>query len=118
MLFPPSQTVKAFTLVEVMIVVMIIGLLAALAIPGFQKVRLAAQEKSVLNNARLLALAANQYMMQEGVTYVSANALIGPSNLVKFLELVAGETYPTTYTQGVTITISGVAGVRTITYEM
>ena len=29
---------------------------------------------------------------------------------------VAGETYPAAYTQGVTITISGVAGARTVTY--
>jgi type IV pilus assembly protein PilA len=29
---------------------------------------------------------------------------------------VASETYPTNYTQGITITISGVAGARTITY--
>ncbi|MBC7368216.1 MAG: prepilin-type N-terminal cleavage/methylation domain-containing protein [Undibacterium sp.] len=115
---PSSQAVKAFTLVEIMVVVVIIGLLAVLAIPGFQKVRLASQDKAVLNNARLLAAAADQYMMQEGVTQVSASALVGPSNFVKSLNLVAGETYPTDYTQGVPITINGIAGVRTITYGM
>jgi len=35
---------------------------------------------------------------------------------VKSLNLVANETYPSNYTQGTTITIDGVAGVRTITY--
>jgi type IV pilus assembly protein PilA len=58
-----------FTLVEIMIVVVIIGLLAAMAIPAFQKVRIASQEKAVLNNARQLASAADQYMMENGVNY-------------------------------------------------
>jgi type IV pilus assembly protein PilA len=107
-----------FTLVEIMIVVVIIGLLAVLAIPGFQKVRLASQDKAVLNNARLLAGAADQYMMEQGVTAVNAAQLIGSSNFIKALNNVAGETYPTDYTQGMTITITGIAGARTITYGL
>ena len=107
---------KGFTLVEIMIVVVIIGLLAAMAIPAFQKVRQASQDKTVLNNARQLSAAADQYYLENGVSTVSLGYLIGTTNYVKALNLVANETYPTGYSQGTAITINGVAGVRTITY--
>ena len=111
-----STTTKGFTLVEIMIVVVIIGLLAAMAIPAFQKVRQSSQDKAVLNNARQLSAASDQYFLENGVSTVAQGSLVGASNYVKSLNLVANETYPTNYTQGTTITIDGVAGVRTITY--
>ena len=110
-----NQT-KGFTLVEIMIVVVIIGLLAAMAIPAFQKVRKASQDKTVLNNARQLSAAADQYYLENGVSTVTLSNLVGTSNYVKALNLVANETYPGGFTQGVTLTIAGVAGARTITY--
>ena len=111
-----NQSTKGFTLVEIMIVVVIIGLLAAMAIPAFQKVRTASQDKAVLNNARQMAAAADQYFLEAGATSVARDNLIGPTNYVKALNQVASETYPVGYTQGVTITILGVANQRTITY--
>jgi type IV pilus assembly protein PilA len=106
-----------FTLVEIMIVVVIIGLLAAMAIPAFQKVRTSSQDKAVMNNARQLAAAADQYFLENGVSSVTQGALVGATNYVKSLNLVASETYPDGFTQGVTITIAGIAGQRTITYS-
>ena len=109
---------SGFTLVEIMIVVVIIGMLAALAIPGFQKIRSASQDKTVMSNARQLAAATDQYMMEFGRSTVSIGMLVGQTNYVKSLDLVANETYPTTYVAGVPITVLGVAGARTITYGL
>jgi len=107
---------KGFTLVEIMIVVVIIGLLAAMAIPAFQKVRQSSQDKAVLNNARQLSGAADQYFLEFGGSTVDQSMLIGPNNYVKSLNTVAGESYPATFTSGVTITVTGVASLRTVTY--
>lgn len=106
----------AFTLVEIMIVVVIIGLLAMLALPAWQKIRSASQDKAVFNNARQLAAAADQYFLETGGNFAASSSLVGASNYVKLLSTVAAESYPDAYTQGITITITGVAGQRTITY--
>jgi type IV pilus assembly protein PilA len=66
-----TQSKKGFTLVEIMIVVVIIGLLAAMAIPAFQKVRESSVGKALTNDARQLASAAQQYMLEEAVTEVT-----------------------------------------------
>src|SRR5450755_3598593 len=97
---------RGFTLVEIMIVVVIIGLLATMAIPAFQRVTKASQDKAVLNNARQLSSAADQYFMESGVSTVTLFDLVGPTTYIKALNTVAGESYPGAYTQGVTITIS------------
>jgi type IV pilus assembly protein PilA len=111
-----NTSTKGFTLVEIMIVVVIIGLLAAMAIPAFQKVRQSSQDKAVLNNARQLSGAADQYFLEKGVSTVAQTDLVGSTNYVKSLNTVASETYPTNFTQGIAITIDGIAGARTVTY--
>ena len=107
---------KGFTLVEIMIVVVIIGLLAAMAIPAFQKVRASSQDKAVLNNARQLSGAADQYYLEYGVSTADKDALIGVNSYVKNLQTAANEFYPAIYTQGTTITVTNVGGARTVTY--
>jgi type IV pilus assembly protein PilA len=101
-----------------MIVVVIIGLLATMAIPAFQRVTIAAQDKAVLNNARQLSSAADQFFLESGVSTAALTDLIGPTQYIKALNSVASETYPSGYTQAVTITVNGVGGTRTITYHM
>ncbi len=107
---------KGFTLVEIMIVVVIIGLLAAMAIPAFQKVRAASQDKTVQNNMRQLGGAADQYFLENGTSTAQITSLVGSSAYVKALNTVANESYPLTFQQGVPITVTDIAGARTITY--
>ncbi|HUJ09955.1 MAG TPA: prepilin-type N-terminal cleavage/methylation domain-containing protein [Verrucomicrobiae bacterium] len=68
---------EGFTLVEIMIVVAIIGLLAALAIPGFVKARKQAQGRRILNDARQMDAAIDQWALETG--QVDGNAIITTS---------------------------------------
>jgi prepilin-type N-terminal cleavage/methylation domain-containing protein len=54
-----------FTLLEIMIVISIISLLAAIAIPSFMKARANSQANSCINNLRQLDSAANQFALEQ-----------------------------------------------------
>ncbi len=53
-----------FTLVEIMIVVAIIALLAAIAVPSFLRARLRSQATTLLNELRMIDAAKDQYMIE------------------------------------------------------
>ena len=86
-----NKSKKGFTLVEIMIVVVIIGLLAAMAIPAFNKVREQSREKAITNNLRQIANAGQQYILEEGASVVSYKTLEG--DYFPTIATVADETY-------------------------
>jgi prepilin-type N-terminal cleavage/methylation domain-containing protein len=55
-----------FTLVEIMIVVAIIALLAAIAVPGFLRARKRSQASKIINDLRLIDGAVDQYAIENG----------------------------------------------------
>src|SRR5947208_228950 len=55
-----------FTLVEIMIVVAIIALLAAIAVPGFLRARKRSQASKIINDLRLIDGAVDQYAIETG----------------------------------------------------
>ena len=64
---------KGFTLIELMVVVVIIGILAAIAIPNFVKVIARAKEASVKANMHTMQVAAETYNVDSSGTYPPGN---------------------------------------------
>ena len=77
---------KGFTLVEIMIVVAIIGLLAAIAIPSFMRARLTSQQNACINNLRQIEAAKDQYALERGLTN---GAPVAASDTASFTALVS-----------------------------
>ncbi len=67
-----QETQDGFTLIELMIVVVIIGILAAIAIPNFISMQSRAKEGSTKANMHVVQLAAEDYSIQNDGTYATA----------------------------------------------
>lgn len=75
-----------FTLVEIMIVVAIIGLLAAIAIPNFVKARDAAQASACISNLKQLNGMAQMWQMEKRTNtfpQLTDETFIGPSGYIR-----------------------------------
>ena len=80
-----------FTLVEIMIVVAIIGLLAAIAIPNFIRARTTSQQNACINNLRQIDGAIQQWALENKV---AASASVTSANVTPYLGRSTGE-FPT-----------------------
>ena len=91
-----------FTLVEIMIVVAIIALLAAIAVPGFLRSRKRSQATAILNDARVIDGAVDQYAIE--------NNMIGSNNVQE--SLLKGYFKPNSrlYIQAPTGTLTDILG--------
>jgi len=72
-----------FTLVEIMIVVAIIALLAAIAVPGFLRARKRSQASKILNDLRMIDAAIDQYAIETTKTSGSTVEVSDWTNYVK-----------------------------------
>ena len=99
-----------------MVLALVAGILTAVAYIGYRKVRQSSEDKAVICVIRQLAAATDQYYLENGASTVELRQLVGATNYVKAVNTVAGESYPLRYTRGMTMTVTGVAGTRTVTY--
>jgi prepilin-type N-terminal cleavage/methylation domain-containing protein len=82
-----GRQTKAFTLVEIMIVVVIIGLLAAMAIPAIQKVQQTARNNRFISDLRVFAQSFEQYALERGSWPANAGAGVVPANMTTALHI-------------------------------
>ena len=80
-----------FTLVEIMIVVAIIGLLAAIAIPNFVKARATSQQNACINNMRQITAAVNEWALETGQT---TGATVANTDLTPYIQLNSNSSIP------------------------
>ena len=73
--------------------IVVIGLLAAMAIPAFQKVRQVSQLKVCQNNLRALSAAADQYTLVNTHPPRQIADLVGPGKDIRFVACPVGGTY-------------------------
>jgi prepilin-type N-terminal cleavage/methylation domain-containing protein len=81
-----------FTLVEIMIVVAIIGLLAAIAIPNFVKARATSQANACINNMRQIDGAIQQWALEKGKK--SSDTVTYPTDLTPYIKLNSAGSIP------------------------
>lgn len=93
MVFKTSKTLsKGFTLVEIMIVVMILGLLLAIVVPHYVRQRATAQANTCINNLTKIESAASQFALERGKK--TGDPLSYPQDLSAYLRLNSSGNIP------------------------
>ena len=91
---------RAFTLLEVMIVVALIGLLAVMAMPAFIKVRKQSQGKRIVNDARVVDTAVDAWAMENNKADGDVVDLVGINGYSKSGQLHTNDTLGNPYNKG------------------
>jgi prepilin-type N-terminal cleavage/methylation domain-containing protein len=81
-----------FTLVEIMIVIAIIGLLMAIAVPNYVRARATSQANSCINNLRQIDSAANQFALEQHKR--TGQSISYPGDLTPYIKLNANSSIP------------------------
>lgn len=100
-----------FTLVEIMIVVAIIGLLAAIAIPNFVRARTTSQTNACINNLRQIDGAIQQWALENNAAPTDT---VGVASVAPYLGRGAGATVNGTAAGDIQCPGSGVYALTTV----
>lgn len=101
LLLPGGNVASGGPVAGMLIVVVMMGLLAAMAIPAFQKVRQASQAKVCINNERMLSAALDQHRLEHGTGAQKWEDVVGPGKLVATMPTcLLGGTYTASYVEG------------------
>lgn len=95
-------------------VILALGMFSAMAIPAFQKVRENSQEQAIINNARQLQSAADQFFLEKSKDFVSYDELV-QSGYIQDISAINSEEYPTVFKLDKPIEIKLLDG-TTLTY--
>jgi prepilin-type N-terminal cleavage/methylation domain-containing protein len=104
-----------FTLVEIMIVVAIIGLLAAIAIPNFIKARATSQQNACINNLKQISGAIDEWALETGQS--SGQAVANVSTISAYIKLNSNNSVPGCPANG-TYTTTTVGSVPEVTCSL
>lgn len=112
LLMPGGTVGSGGPITAMLFVVVVIGLMAAAAIPAFEKVRESSQAHACVNNQRMLTAALDQYLLENGEGAESWDQVTGPGKYVTTMPTCpASGTYDATLTEeegyAVTCTIAG-----------
>lgn len=89
-----TSSPRAFTLVEIMIVVLIIGLLAAMAVPALKQAARKAKHTRLANDFRIISGAVNTYSQQAGAYPEDSDSGVVPPEITEYLNPFVWEDTP------------------------